>query len=126
VVTRPSSRPNRRRAALIAEAVIALGILVTVMLPLAFAFRQETKLCRSYYYKAIALELVDSEMEALAAGEWRVFPQGRQIYAVRAAAATNLPPGEFVLTLEGQRARLEWIPKVHNAGGIIAREALVK
>ena len=126
MVTLRASRQSRRCAALIAEAVIAMGILVTVMLPLSFAFMQETKLCRSYYYKSVALELVDGEMEALAAGEWRAFKPGRQSYAVRAASATNLPPGEFVLTLEGQRARLEWIPKTRNAGGVGAREALVR
>ena len=126
MVTRLATRPHPRRAALIAEAVVALGILVTVMLPLAFAFTQETKLCRSYYYRSVALELVDGEMEALVAGEWRAFQPGRQSYTVRAAAATNLPPGKFALTLEGQRVRLEWIPKARNAGGGVAREATVK
>jgi len=118
MVIRPSSaRSARCSGALLAEAVIALGILATVMLPLAFAILHETKLCRSAYYRALALEVVDGEMEVLAAGDWRAFSQGRQSYPVRAVAATNLPSGEFVLTLEGQRARLEWIPRTRHAGG---------
>jgi hypothetical protein len=121
-----SQHPARRRGALMTEAMIALGILAAVMLPVAFMFMQETKLTRVYYYKAVALEIVDGEMEVLAAGEWRAFQPGRQSYTVLAAAATNLPPGEFILTLDGKRARLEWIPKARNAGGVTAREVVLK
>ena len=112
--------------ALLTEAVVAMGILVAVMLPLAFSFMQETHTCRGLYYKAVAMEIVDGEIEALAAGEWRAFKPGRQGYAVRAAAATNLPRGDFVLTLEGARARLEWIPRASGAGGTVAREVRVR
>lgn len=115
-----------RRAALLVEAAVAMGLLGLVLLPMAFAFVHESKLCRAYYFKAVALEIVDGEMEALTAGEWKAFAQGRQAYPVRAAAATNLPPGEFALTLDGRRARLEWIPKARHAGGSVAREAEVR
>ena len=127
MVTRlPRLRLARRCGALMTEAMIALGILAAVMLPVAFLFMQEAKLCRVYYYKAVAMELVDGEMETLVAGEWRAFQPGRQSYVVRAAAATNLPPGEFILTLDGPRARLEWIPKARNHGGVTAREVVLK
>jgi hypothetical protein len=106
--------------------VIALGILVTVMIPLTFAFTQEMKLCRAYYYRGVAMELVDGEMEVLTAGEWRALQPGRQRYAVRGASATNLPAGEFILTLGEGKARLEWIPKAHGFGGNVSREATVK
>jgi hypothetical protein len=112
--------------ALQTEAIVALGILVAVMLPLAFTFLQETRTCRAHYYKAVAMEIVDGEMEALAAGEWRAFRPGKQSYAVHAAASTNLPPGEFVLTLDDKQARLEWIPRMGGAGGIVAREVKVR
>lgn len=124
MVTRPSL--NRRRGALATEAVIALGILVAVMIPLSFGFRQEAKLFRAYYYKAAALEIIDGEMEVLVAGEWRAFPPGRQNYITRAASATNLPPGAFVLTLAEGRARLEWIPQARNVGGTVVREVKLK
>jgi hypothetical protein len=117
---------HARAGALHTEAVVALGILVMVMIPLAFAFLQETRTCRAHYYKAVAMEIVDGEIEALAAGEWQVFRAGKQSYPVRAAAATNLPPGDFVLTLDDTRARLEWIPKAGGAGGIVAREVKVR
>lgn len=120
-------RDTRARAgALLTEAVVALGILAAVMIPLAYAFQQETRTVRAHYFKAVAMEIVDGEIEALAAGGWRAFRPGKQSYAVRAAAATNLPPGDFVLTLDGARARLEWIPKSVGAGGIVAREVRVR
>lgn len=118
--------PNRRRGALATEAVIALGILVAVMIPLSFGFRQEAKLFRAYYYQAAALEIIDGEMEVLVAGEWRAFPAGRQNFTTRAASATNLPPGAFFLTLAEGRAKLEWIPQARNVGGTVTREVMLK
>ena len=123
----PRRRPPRsQEGALLAEAVVALAILVAVMLPLAFAFRQETLLCRASYFKAVAMEIVDGEMEWLAAGEWRAFQPGPQPYPVHAAAATHLPPGEFLLTLQAGRARLEWNPKHHGAFGPVMREVTLR
>jgi hypothetical protein len=83
---------NRQRGALATEAVIALGILVVVMIPLSFAFRQEAQLCRAYYYKAAAMEIIDGEMEVLVAGEWRAFQSGRQNFTTRAASARRVLP----------------------------------
>jgi len=123
---RPHRGGRAQAGALHTEAVVALGILVAVMIPLAFTFQQETRTCRAHYYKAVAMEIVDGEIEAVAAGEWRVFRPGKQSYPVRAAAATNLPPGDFVLTLDDARARLEWIPRAGGAGGIVAREVKVR
>ncbi len=114
-----------RSGALHTEAVVALGILVAVMLPLAFTFLQETRTCRAHYYKAVAMEIVDGEIEALSAGEWRAFKPGKQNYPVHANAATNLPPGEFVLTLDNDRARLEWVPRCRGVGSVV-REAKVR
>ena len=127
MVTRfPQRRTLRCRAALLTEAVVALGLLATAMLPLAFSFYHEGKLSRAYFYKAVVMELIDGEMEVLAAGEWRALPPGRQSYALRGTAATNLPPGECVLTLGADKARLEWIPKQRGSGGSFAREVVLK
>lgn len=123
---RQRSRSRSREGALLAEAVVALAILAAVMLPLAFSFLLETRHCRAAYVKGVAMEIVDGEMEILAAGEWRAFQPGRQPYPIRVAAATNLPPGDFLLTLEARRARLEWIPKKPGAGGTVMREAVLR
>lgn len=117
---------RRERGALMTECIVALAILATVMLPLSYSFLQESKLCRAYYHRAVALEIIDGEMEVIVAGEWKSFLQGRQRYPIRAQAATNLPPGEFALTLTGNTARLEWIPAKRSSGGTVVRETKLK
>jgi hypothetical protein len=72
------------------------------------------------------MEIVDGEMEALAAGGWRSFSNGIVDYSVDARAATNLPPGHFTLTLTSEKVRLEWRPNVKQHGGPVAREVLRK
>jgi hypothetical protein len=103
------------------ELVVAMGILLSVMLPVAFSFAQEQRLARGFYYRAIAMEIVDGEMEVLMAGEWRAFPKGQQTYRVRGDAARNLPPGQFSLTIRESDMELQWAPKNHSGGGAVSR-----
>jgi hypothetical protein len=105
-----------------ADLVVAMAILVLAALPLAFAFEQETRLCRAYYHTAVAMEIVDGEMELLAAGEWRSFPEGQHPYTPTAASARNLPPGRFLLTRHAQSLELEWKPEKRGVGGRVVRE----
>jgi len=123
VMSFPKPVRRRRLGALTTDAVVAMGILTLVMMPLVLSVVQERKLLRAYYTDAIAMEIVDGEMEALRAGEWRAFQPGTQAYDVRAAAAANLPPGRFVLTLETNRVRLEWVPAKSGRGAAVIREA---
>ncbi|MCX6905654.1 MAG: hypothetical protein NTW03_19675 [Verrucomicrobia bacterium] len=111
-----------QRGALMADLVVAMAILVVAALPLAFAFDQETRLCRARYHQAVAMEIVDGEMEILAAGEGRAFAQGEQPYSVQAASASNLPPGRFTLSVHGENCRLEWKPNKKGLGRPVVRE----
>ena len=122
-----SSRPSRRlrtreRAALTTELVVAIAVLATATLPLSVSFLHEMKLIRNCYYRAVAMEIIDSEMEILAAGEWRAFPEGAENYLVRAEAAKNLPPGYFRLNKKGKTLRLEWVPQFRAKGIHVSRE----
>lgn len=105
-----------------AELLVAVGILVVALMPLSVSFYREAAVARGLYYHALALEIVDGEVEALVAGEWRAFQPGTQPYTVRAESATNLPPGQFQLTLTTNRVRLEWRPEAHGMGGTVVRE----
>ena len=116
----------RQRGALATDLMIALSIFTIVMLPVAFSIIHEQKLARIYYHQAIAMEIVDGEMEVLRAGEWRAFQPGVQAYPVRAEAAKNLPHGTFLLTLTSDRVRLEWLPDRKQEGGKLFREAPLK
>jgi hypothetical protein len=125
VITSPS-RPARQRGALMAELLVAIALLAMAVLPIGYAIASEKILARSYYERAVAMEIVDGEMEVLLAGEWRSFPPGRHEYAIHSEAATNLPPGKFLLTIEPGKTRLEWQPDDKHHGGPVIREALVK
>src|ERR1022692_285712 len=94
-----SCRSARERGALIAELLVAITLLAVAVLPVGYAIASERILARSYYERAVAMEIVDGEMEVLLAGAWRSFPSGTSEYAIRANAATNLPAGKFLLTI---------------------------
>ena len=74
-----------------------MGLLTMALFPLAYSFATEKRMARSYYQRAVAMEIVDGEMEVLVAGEWRSFKPGTQNYPARARSITNLPPGNFSL-----------------------------
>lgn len=116
----------RHRASIMLDALIAIALLGIVVVPITNSIASEKRLARSQYQRAVALEIVDGEMEALVAGAWRALPTGTTEYQVHAASRANLPVGKFLLTIETNRVRLEWKPAVRHSGGPIVREALVK
>jgi len=116
----------RQSGWLMVELLAGMALLVGALLPLAYSFATEKQAARAYYQRVVAMEIVDGEMEILAAGEWRTFKPGVQDYVSHAAALTNLPPGRFVLTISGQHLRLEWKPAIKHHGGPVVREVGVK
>ena len=78
------------------------------------------------YQRALAMEIVDGEMEILAAGDWKNFPDGSQNYPVHANAMASLPPGHFQMTKTGSHLRLEWSPDGKHGVGAVVRETTVK
>lgn len=117
---------SRQRGLLQADVLVAMAIIAVAMIPLSAGFMTEQKVLRSHYWHAVAMEIVDGEMEILVAGEWRALPEGTQAYPVKAGAAKNLPPGKFTLTRTGKSLRLEWTPDKGGSGGKVVREAVAK
>jgi len=105
---------------------VALAIFALAIVPLGFSFAHQQKALRVDYYRAVANEIVDGEMEVLAAGRWKEFPEGPQIHPVQSRAANNLPAGRFELTKTGKRLRLEWIPEARTGVGSIVREITIQ
>ena len=106
-------KPNRRRqqgylTVLLAEMTVAVGLMAVVLIPLTVGFFKEGKQMRNLYLESVAMEIVDGEMEILAAGGADEISSGSRSYDINATAATNLPPGKFTLTREGKTLRLEW------------------
>lgn len=110
---------------LMVEFLVALALVGAVLLPFAYSFAAERRIALASYQRAVAMEIVDGEMEAMVAGEWKAFPVGAQNYTPRAAALKNLPPGRFTLTVGGDRVRLEWQPAGRDQGGRMVREVRV-
>lgn len=118
---------RRRSGVLMTELLIAMAMMVGVLLPLAYSITSEKRLARTAFHRSVAMELVDGEMEILAAGEWRSFAPGQHEYPIHAVAATNLPPGRFLLTVGPDKVRLEWKPNAKRYGGaVVFREARIK
>ena len=124
VIRRPHI--GSRRGFQIAEMVLALAILLIAVVPVALVAGSDVKLFRTTYQRAVAMEIVDGEMEILAAGVWRDFPEGFHPYTVHANAATNLPPGKFELTRTGNHLRLEWSSAQKIGIKPVLREVTVK
>jgi Tfp pilus assembly protein PilV len=125
MVIRPRHRA-RQRGFMMTEMAMAMLILVIAMLPLAFSANSDARLFRATYQRTVAMEIVDGEMEILAAGAWRNFPEGAHPYTVHAKAAVNLPAGQFQLTRTGQHLRLEWLAAKKTGIGPVVREVTVK
>ena len=119
----PASRPGWPRPSAAGffniELVVAIAILGLVMLPLGGAWYHETRMLRTYYRDAVAMEILDGEAGVLAAGGWRDFTEGQHELKPTANAAKNLPAGRFLLTREAHHMRLEWSPE---RGRRMARE----
>jgi hypothetical protein len=115
-----------RRGFLEVDLAVGMAILGLAILPLAFSFAHERQVLRAEYFRSSAMEIVDGEIEILAAGDWRNYPDGSQNYTVHANAAANLPPGHFQLTKNGNRLRLEWSSDERKGIGAVVREVTVK
>jgi len=119
-------RWRRRQAYLEVDLMVALAILALAVLPVGYSVSQERKLARAYYFRAVAMEIVDGELEVLRAGAWRQFKEGAQPYEPRAESAAQLPPGRFTLTVTGEQLRLVWQAEGKGAGSAVVREGGVR
>jgi hypothetical protein len=111
---------------MMADLFVGMAILAVAILPLSFAYVKETRMLRAEYFHGVAMEIVDGEMEVLAAGEWRSYPDGLQPYTVHARAAASLPPGHFQLTKTSRQLRLEWAADQKQGIRPVVREVAIK
>jgi hypothetical protein len=119
-------KSQRKSGSLMAELVVAMAILSLALMPLGYSFLKELRLMTISYQRAVAMEIIDGEMEILVAGEWHEFKPGAQAYPLQSQAARNLPPGSATLTVTGKHLRLDWRPERKATGGEVLREADAK
>ena len=118
--------PRRLHGFLEVDLLVAMAILTLAVVPLGYSFARERQMLKIEYQRSVANEIVDGEMEILAAGAGKSFPDGSQNYSVRANAASQLPPGHFQLTKTGNHLRLEWAPGEKRGVSAVVRETSLK
>lgn len=123
---KPFVSRNRERGILQLDLIAGLAILTIAIVPLGFSFARERQMLKIEYQRAVIHELVDGEMEILAAGAAKEFPDGAQNLSVSSRAVERLPRGHFQLTKEGSHLRLEWRADEKCGISPISREALLK
>jgi hypothetical protein len=111
---------------LMLELVAATAIMATALMTVAGSVAYQNRACRRQYERAVAMEIVDGEMECLAAGEWKAYDTGRHVYSVRSDAAKNLPDGQFILTVTEDHLCLEWMPMSPAVVATITREVAIR
>jgi hypothetical protein len=117
---------NLEHGYLMVDLLVALAILSLALVPIGFSFVRERQVLKIEYFRSVANEIVDGEMEILAAGDWNNYPDGSQNYPVHARAASTLPSGHFQLTKTGNHLRLEWTSDEKQGVGTVVREVTIK
>jgi hypothetical protein len=104
------------------DLVVAMSFICLAAIPLATSFTQERRVLLTSYQRAVAIEIVDGEMELLVAGEWQRYTNGVYQLTPTANAATNLPAGKLQLTVAGKHFTLEWRPDQSSRSLLVRRE----
>ena len=116
----------RCRAFLQLDIAVAITVLALVFIPLSISSSGDLDLARRHYFEAVALQLIDGEMDVLLAGERRKHTTGEHRITPIGEAVQNLPEGEFVLTLHDQKLTLAWVPTKRAKWGRVERVVELK
>ena len=121
-----TTRVARCRAFLQLDVAVAITVLALVFIPLSISSSGDLDLARRHYFEAVALQLIDGEMDVLLAGERRKYTTGEHRITPVGEAVQNLPEGEFVLTVHDQKLTLAWVPKKWAKWGRVERVVELK
>ena len=123
---RPTTRLANRLAFLQLDVAVAITVLALVFIPLSVSSSGDLDLARRQYFEAVALQLIDGEMDVLLAGERRKYTPGEHQITPVGEAVQNLPEGEFVLTVHDQKLTLAWVPTKRAKWGRVERVVELK
>ena len=123
---RPTTRLTNRLAFLQLDVAVAITVLALVFIPLNVSSSGDLDLARRQYFEAVALQLIDGEMDVLLAGERRKYTPGEHQIKPVGEAVQNLPEGEFVLTVHDQKLTLAWVPTKRAKWGRVERVVELK
>ena len=123
---RPTTRLANRLAFLQLDVAVAITFLALVFIPLSISSSGDLDLARRHYFEAVALQLIDGEMDVLLAGERRKYTTGEHRITPVGEAVQNLPAGEFVLSVQDEKLTLAWMPKKLAKWGRVERVVQLK
>ena len=123
---RPTTRLANRLAFLQLDVAVAITFLALVFIPLSISSSGDLDLARRHYFEAVALQLIDGEMDVLLAGERRKYTTGEHRITPVGEAVQKLPEGEFVLTVHDQKLTLAWVPTKRAKWGRVERVVQLK
>ena len=123
---RPTTRLAKRLAFLQLDVAIALTVLALVFIPLSVSSSGGLDLARRHYFEAVALQLIDGEMDVLLAGERQKYTTGEHRIKPVGDAVQNLPEGKFVLTVQDEKLTMAWVPTKRAKWGRIERVVELK
>lgn len=103
-----------------------MALVLLVVAPITHSWLNEQRIIRNYYYRAIAMQIVDGEMEILVAGAGTSLKEGSKEYAIKARSAENLPPGKFTIARNGNQLTLTWRPDKRSHGSEVKREVVLQ
>ena len=121
-----TTRVAKCRAFLQLDVAVAITVLALVFIPLSISSSGDLDLARRHYFEAVALQLIDGEMDVLLAGEHRKYTTGEHRITPVGEAVQNLPEGEFVLTVHDQKLTLAWVPTKRAKWGRVERVVELK
>ena len=114
------------RAFLQLDVAVAITVLALVFIPLSVSSSSDLNLARRQYFEAVALQLIDGEMDVLLAGERRKYTPGEHQIKPVGEAVQNMPEGEFTLTVHDQKLTLAWVPTKRAKWGRVERVVQLK
>ena len=120
----PSLRqePSRRKVGAIhLEAILALALTAAVLLPISGIVVSQRRIASDLTRHLTMIELVDGEMELIAAGDWVRYPEGTHSVPLPSPEGFVPPVGELTLVRQGREFSLAWRPANRWIGGGIER-----
>ena len=123
---RRTTRLAKHFAFLQLDVAIAITVLALVFIPLSVSSSGDLDLARRHYFEAVALQLIDGEMDVLLAGERRKYTLGEYGITPVSEAVQNLPEGKFVLTVKQKQLTLTWVPTKRAKWGRVERVVQLK
>lgn len=111
----------RRRGGVLMELIVGLALLAGVLLPLTGGFVSQRRMAAQLSKRLVLTELIDGELEFIAAGRWKEFNEGTNAFVIEMPPGFVPPAGRSYLVRESDHFRLLWEPDTKTALGTISR-----